>query len=311
MRRATGSGSSSRSASDIDGEGPTLYTEFEEFGKHFLRSGDPEGSSEGWQRRSGRCGTASYARQGFSNDLDEFPLDYVRYYRTIVVRRSPVASRPPANYRLTFSGRYYDVWQRDPESERSVVEQCPSGAGSSAAAGRRAARSVGWPAKHEARGPACLLAGAEVLPHPPDSVPLPAGVVSSTLRRASSSARVVPARWRTRRSSRQPGTYDLWIEGLLRARLRRLAGREPSRAHWAPPERTRSVRLRRRRPSSTAGDTSVTLFRGGGSLRAGRRAVLEMLGPILLTRHLRDPFEVPACQARRRLFTLRPLARLG
>ena len=36
---------------EIAGEGPTLYTEFEEFGKHFLREAAPEGSSEGWQRR--------------------------------------------------------------------------------------------------------------------------------------------------------------------------------------------------------------------------------------------------------------------
>ena len=34
----------------IDGQGLTLYTEFEEFGKHFLRQGAPSGTAEGWQR---------------------------------------------------------------------------------------------------------------------------------------------------------------------------------------------------------------------------------------------------------------------
>ena len=34
----------------FDGQGPSLYTEAEEFGKHFLRQTAPEGSAEGWQR---------------------------------------------------------------------------------------------------------------------------------------------------------------------------------------------------------------------------------------------------------------------
>ena len=33
-------------------------------------------------------------------------------YETLVLRRSPVASRPPSAYRRTWSGRYYEVWQR-------------------------------------------------------------------------------------------------------------------------------------------------------------------------------------------------------
>ncbi len=35
-----------RAADVVDGRGPTLYTEFEEFAKHFLRDGHPVGASE-------------------------------------------------------------------------------------------------------------------------------------------------------------------------------------------------------------------------------------------------------------------------
>ena len=53
----------------IDGQGPTLYTEFEEFGKHFLREADPAGSSEGWQRRLFPRRNGQYAAWGSAMTL--------------------------------------------------------------------------------------------------------------------------------------------------------------------------------------------------------------------------------------------------
>jgi hypothetical protein len=41
-------------------------------------------------------------------------LDFVEKYPFIVVRRSPAASRPPANFELSHSNAYYDVWRRTP-----------------------------------------------------------------------------------------------------------------------------------------------------------------------------------------------------
>jgi hypothetical protein len=38
----------------------------------------------------------------------------VSLYRTLVLRRVPPVSRPPAEYVLAWRGRYYDVWQRRP-----------------------------------------------------------------------------------------------------------------------------------------------------------------------------------------------------
>jgi hypothetical protein len=60
-------------------------------------------------------------------DIDNFQLDAVLVYRTLVLRRSPVASRPPADYQLVESGRYYEVWQRPDTAATSIVEHLPLG----------------------------------------------------------------------------------------------------------------------------------------------------------------------------------------
>jgi hypothetical protein len=45
-------------------------------------------------------------------DLDEEQLSFVEGYPIIVTRRSPAASRPPANYRLVYENKYYLGWRR-------------------------------------------------------------------------------------------------------------------------------------------------------------------------------------------------------
>ena len=57
-------------------------------------------------------------RDGFDRALSALFDDYqmggvVEFaYRTLVLRRSPVQSRPPAPYRLVWAGESYEVWQR-------------------------------------------------------------------------------------------------------------------------------------------------------------------------------------------------------
>src|SRR4051794_26392987 len=105
----------------ISGQGPSLYPEFEEYGKHFLRDGDPTGWTEAWQPGPQRGPFATY------QDLDQVPLDVVLANRTLVVRRSPVASRPPAPYRRTWSGHYYEIWQRPERGGQRVLAHLPLG----------------------------------------------------------------------------------------------------------------------------------------------------------------------------------------
>jgi len=95
------------------GQGPALYTEFEEFSKHFLRRVNPTGTNESWQDKphatyANGAGTAF----GFSSDVDQLAQPYLQRFRILVLRRSGSAPRPPANYKLVFQGHYYEVWQR-------------------------------------------------------------------------------------------------------------------------------------------------------------------------------------------------------
>jgi hypothetical protein len=48
-------------------------------------------------------------------------------YRTIVIRTSPVASRPPAPYQLVYNGHWYQVWQRPVSLSRPIVDSLPLG----------------------------------------------------------------------------------------------------------------------------------------------------------------------------------------
>jgi hypothetical protein len=94
------------------GSGPALMTEYQPYGvRHFLRRLDPEGSSE-LRRRLVPLKNGSALPKGHFADLASFRPAELLVYRTLVLRRSPVGSRPPAPYRLVWHGRFYEVWQR-------------------------------------------------------------------------------------------------------------------------------------------------------------------------------------------------------
>ncbi len=99
-------------AGQIRGEGPTLMTDDQIYGvRHFLRDADPEGVDQ-LRRRQILLRDGTTADKPLIGGVDAITLPSVLGYRTIVVRRSPVASRPPANYQLVRHGEYYEVWQR-------------------------------------------------------------------------------------------------------------------------------------------------------------------------------------------------------
>jgi hypothetical protein len=94
------------------GEGPALMTEYQPYGvRHFLRHLDAEGASE-LRRRPVPLRDGRVLAKAEVADIDEFAPEAVLSYRTLVLRRSAGDSRPPDVYRLAWSGRFYDVWQR-------------------------------------------------------------------------------------------------------------------------------------------------------------------------------------------------------
>lgn len=95
------------------GEGPTLMTEYQTYGtRHFLRNMDAEGAGERRYRAIPLRNGQVVDKGGFA-DIDDFQLDAVLVYRTLVLLRSPYASRPPSSYSEVWSGKWYEVWQRD------------------------------------------------------------------------------------------------------------------------------------------------------------------------------------------------------
>jgi hypothetical protein len=109
-----------------DGQGPALMTEFNPYGvRHLLRGLDAEGSSELRIRpipmRDGRL-----LPKGAYTDIDQVDDTALRVYRTLILRRSPTASRPPSDYHLVSAGRWYEVWQRD-DVAAPVREHVPLG----------------------------------------------------------------------------------------------------------------------------------------------------------------------------------------
>jgi hypothetical protein len=97
----------------IAGEGPTLMTEYDPYGaRHFLRAAEPEGASE-LRRRLVPLVAGGTLEKGETADIDRFALEGLLPYKTLVLRRSPLASRPPLPFQLTEADDYYEVWQAD------------------------------------------------------------------------------------------------------------------------------------------------------------------------------------------------------
>jgi hypothetical protein len=111
----------------FEGQGPALMTEYQPYGvRHFLRGLDAEGASE-LRRRSVPLRDGATLAKGLYADLDAFRPDAILAYRTLVLRRSPVESRPPSIYRLRWQGDWYEVWQR-PTTAGGIAEHIALGA---------------------------------------------------------------------------------------------------------------------------------------------------------------------------------------
>jgi hypothetical protein len=152
------------------GDGPALMTNYEPYGaRHFLRRVDAEGASE-LRRRFDYLTNGATLDKGQSADIDRFRLDGVLVYRTLVLRRGPAESRPPSVYRLVWSGRYYEVWQRPVSPRRRILEHFALG-GASEAAGvarcsdvMRLAATTGAVALATARRPEAVPLGYPRIP---------------------------------------------------------------------------------------------------------------------------------------------------
>jgi hypothetical protein len=95
-------------------QGPTLTPDFEEYAEYYLRDENETSMVNGpTLMLRPQVNRATEPGGIFAYDLNEFTLSWVESFRTIVMRRNPLASRPPSNYSLVYLSRYYEVWQRE------------------------------------------------------------------------------------------------------------------------------------------------------------------------------------------------------
>ena len=201
----------------FNGEGPTLMTEFEPYGvRYFLRGMAPEGAGE-LRRRQVALRDGSQVAKGETADIDEFDLGAVLVYRTLVLRRSPFASRPPSVYALVWSGRYYDVWQRSVDPAVEIVGRIPLGRRAGANSGRPNCDEVTRLAGELGEGGRLLAAPARPVAVASVRVARPQGVWT-----ASEGGSFQPSGAGQLEGTvevAEPGRYELWVSGRVRSRL--------------------------------------------------------------------------------------------
>jgi hypothetical protein len=263
----------------LAGQGPTLMTDVEPYGvRHFLRNMDPEGASDRRRRVVPLLSGEGLAKGSYA-DLDQFRLDGILVYRTLVLARSPSESRPPSVYDLVWSGRYYDVWQR-PDTAPAILAHSPLGGvvqpGGVAACGEvmRLAALAG-PTGRLAAPPRAQVVAVDFA-----GVPLPRGWQSDAdghlFPKAGAGAIEKDV------TLPRAGRYSLWLGGSFRGRLRvYLDGRPVADArHQLRPtgyEPLGTVVLERGRHRLELRYDGVDLHPGSGGYQFG-------LGPLMLTR---------------------------
>jgi hypothetical protein len=107
------------------GVGPAFYPAFDEYSEYFLRREHAYDlvRPPGLQVRPGAVDLAP-GQFAYSLDLNQLQLSFVQSFSLLVIARSPVATRPPANFDLVSRTSEFEVWRRDrPASE--VVDHLP------------------------------------------------------------------------------------------------------------------------------------------------------------------------------------------
>ena len=110
--------------SRFKGEGPTLFTDFDEYSLYALRDLDVGGPDFRYPPPA-----AAGAAHGHATRvrLQRLAPRALLGYPLIITRRDPAADRPPAAYRLVWEGTYYQVWRRARRARSGIALAALSG----------------------------------------------------------------------------------------------------------------------------------------------------------------------------------------
>jgi hypothetical protein len=278
----------------IAGEGPTLMTDYSPYGaRHFLRSSEAESASE-LRTRVDPLLSGQPLAKATTADIDQFQTGPLLVYRTLVLRRSPVGSRPPSPYTLKLRDRFWEVWQRPVQASPRVLSHLPlgdpvePGGVPSCAAIQRLARTQGAAKLIAAPATNPLVVGAGEGTHPPSwshgrEYLVLKGKGTATLRVT------IP----------QAGRYELWLGGSMSGPVKlTVNGTEIGTARYELQEDGQYV------PFGSIGlerdKYEIAISYNGGDLRPGSGGPAATVGPLILQREAPDLklFDVPLGAAR-------------
>ena len=308
----------------IEGQGPTLITEYQPYGaRHFLRDADPESASELRRRRVQLVRGGTLAK-GAHADLDRLALDGLLAYRTLVLRRGPAESRPPSPYELVSRGHFYEVWQRPEAPVPRVVEHLGLGERTSpvsepacaevrALATRAGSRGTLVAARRPPisvvpLGVAAYPAGWDgtdpARPRPTTPGELTARVeVSSRGEQSATGGSAARPAGRPDLAGTSRRVYELWLRGSVRPEVELLVdGRPAGEVRHQLNNDGLYVRLGRARLAPGAHEVTVRF--DGPDLHPGSRGRPAPIGPLALSRADTSKTrlaEVPAAEAEARL----------
>jgi hypothetical protein len=193
------------------GQGPALFTDFDEYALYELRDLDVGGPDFVFPPPA-LAGLAG----GYGNpvDLDRAAPAALQRYPLIITRRNPLQSRPPVAYVLAAQNRYYDVWRRAPRAPIAIAHVPLAGDAPAQC------RAIGALAAREVRAaPSAPPAAATLAAAPrPQIVPVALAAASRPARWGHQRGGLVMSSPGTLRASfRLPaaGLWRVWVQGQL------------------------------------------------------------------------------------------------
>jgi hypothetical protein len=110
----------------LDGAGPILVNDREDYAKYMLRESEPWESWGAWQPARNLRFEGDPLPIPHAPDFDDYTTEHLNRFPLMLERKGPTGSRPPASHRPWFETESYRVWRR---SGRPPTVHDPLGVG--------------------------------------------------------------------------------------------------------------------------------------------------------------------------------------
>lgn len=94
------------------GPGLTLAPSWDEYAEYYLRNMQAIAYPDTTSFIAYRVGNTIPPGPLWDADISQFDARYLEHFRYLVLRRGPLATRPPSDFRLVMQTHYYDVWEQ-------------------------------------------------------------------------------------------------------------------------------------------------------------------------------------------------------